>query len=162
MGLISSNGTGPLVAVFCKGTILPMFRYSGIVPSLRASMISSATLLFRCSLVFSTFPSKQSGPSPLLKFEHFIASTISARLKVIDEESIYISSSPSSPFISSSSSCTAYRWSGLLYISLKYLAIASSTSTRSERISSSLSVPILSYRTTGLFAPIMSTLLAVL
>ena len=99
IGLISSSETGPLVAVFCKGTILPMFRYSGTVPSLRASMISSATLLLRCSLAFSTFPSKQSGPSPLLKLEHYIASISSARLKVVDRDSIYISNSLLAPFI---------------------------------------------------------------
>jgi hypothetical protein len=45
----------------------------------------------------------------LLKLEHFIASITSAMLKVADEESIYISSSSLSPFISSSSTSTAYR-----------------------------------------------------
>jgi hypothetical protein len=49
-----------------------------------------------------------------------------------------------------------------LYISLKYSAIASSTRARSSMVSSSPSVPFLSYRTTGLLVLIMRTLLAIL
>ena len=76
------------------------------------------------------------------------------------EESICIAYSASS-FISSSSSCIARRCSGLLYISLKYSAFASSTRARSSMTSSSPSVPFLSYRTTGLLVLIMRTLLAI-
>jgi len=151
IGLISSRATGPLVAVFYSGTILPMFRYSGMAPPLRASRISIAILLLRSSLVYKMLPSKQSGPSPLLKFERFIASIISGSLKAPEEESICIVSSISS-FISSSSYYIARRCSGLLYISLKYSAIASSTRARSSMISSSPSLPFLSYRTTGLWS----------
>ena len=161
IGLISSRATGPFVADFYRGTILPVFRYSGMSPPLRASRISIAILLLRSSLVYRTFPSKQSGPSPLLKFERFIASIISGSLKAPEEESICIVYSISS-FISSSSSYIARKCSGLLYISLKYSAIASSTRARSSMISSSPSLPFLSYRTTGLLVLIMRTLLAIL
>ena len=161
IGLISSRATGPFVADFYRGTILPVFRYSGMSPPLRASRISIAILLLRSSLVYRTLPSKQSGPSPLLKFERFIAFIMSDSLKAPEEESICIVSSTSS-FFSSSSSYIARRCSGLLYISLKYSAIASSTKARSSMISSSPSLPFLSYRTTGLFVLIMRTLLAIL
>ena len=63
------------------------------IPFFSASIISREILLHSSSLSCRMFPSKQSGPNPLLKFEFFMASVISDSLKSPEEESMTMSSS---------------------------------------------------------------------
>jgi hypothetical protein len=69
MGLISSKFQGPFVKVVCSGTKRPTRRYSGIWALLSESAISYMTFVPSRSFLVSTLPSKQSGPSPLLKLD---------------------------------------------------------------------------------------------
>ena len=82
MGLISSKLQGPFVKVFCSGTSQPIRRYSGIWALLSESAISCIIFVPSYSFLVSILPSKQSGPSPLLKFDCYVASRMSSILKV--------------------------------------------------------------------------------
>ena len=82
MGLISSRLQGPLVNVFCKGTKRPTLRYSGICAVFSESAISYITLSPSDTFLVRRLPSKQSGPSPLLKLDYLVAYLMSSRLKV--------------------------------------------------------------------------------
>ena len=82
MGLISSRLHGPLVNVFCKGTKRPTLRYSGICALLSESAISYITFSPSGKFLVRRLPSKQSGPSPLLKLDYLVANLMSSRLKV--------------------------------------------------------------------------------
>ena len=82
MGLISSRLQGPLVNVFCKGTKRPTLRYSGICAVLSESAISYITFSPSGTFLERRLPSKQSGPSPLLKLDYLVASLMSSILKV--------------------------------------------------------------------------------
>lgn len=114
IGLISSRLTGPLVYVFWSGTNLPTLKYSGITAEFRAAVISLSILSPKCSLFCMRFPSKQSGPSPLLKLLLFAASTtyssVNSGTLPLLEESICIVSSTSKSIWSGLSSI----WLGLL------------------------------------------------
>ena len=111
MGLISSRLQGPFVKVFCSGTKRPIRRYSGIWALLSESAISYMTFSPSYSFFERALPSKQSGPSPLLKFDCLVASLMSSTLKVA-VVSIY-SSAISSFWVLLSSRCCCM-WSGLL------------------------------------------------
>jgi len=69
IGLISSRLQGPFVRVFYSGTSRPIRKYSGILALLSESAISYMTLAPNYSFLVSMLPSKQSGPSPLLKLD---------------------------------------------------------------------------------------------
>ena len=111
MGLISSKLQGPLVKVFCSGTKRPTRRYSGIWALLSESAISYMTFAPSYSFFERALPSKQSGPSPLLKLDCLVASRMSSILKVA-VVSIY--SSAISSFWALLSSRCCCMWSGLL------------------------------------------------
>jgi hypothetical protein len=82
MGLISSRLHGPLVNVFCRGTKRPTLRYSGICDLLSESAISCITFSPSGTFLVRRLPSKQSGPSPLLKLDYLVANLMSSRLKI--------------------------------------------------------------------------------
>ena len=111
MGRISSSAHGPLVNVFCKGTSRPTLRYSGMFELLRESAISLITFSLSYSFLLRILPSKQSGPSPLLKLDYLVASLMSSRLKsaVVLIISSAISSSSDTPMLA-----LPCIWSGLL------------------------------------------------
>ena len=82
MGLISSRLQGPLVNVFCRGTKRPTLRYSGIYALLSESAISYIILSSSSTFLVRRLPSKQSGPSPLLKLDYLVGNLMSSRLKI--------------------------------------------------------------------------------
>ena len=158
IGLISSRLTGPLVCVFCNGTSLPILRYSGISALLSALVISNITLLLSCSLFLSALPSKQSGPSPLLKLLCLAASATSY---VLNNGTSSILSFISSSTLNSISWDLTFRCSGILYIPAKYSAMAYSTRVLSSITSNSpVSFSFCTLFTTGWFLLILRTLLA--
>jgi hypothetical protein len=154
MGRISSSAHGPLVNVFCKGTSRPTLRYSGMFELLRESAISLNTFSLSYSFLLRMFPSKQSGPSPLLKLDYLVASLMSSKLK--SAVVLIISSSSDTSMLE-----LTYICSGLLYISAKYSAMTCSTWERSSKTSESpVSLSLLTLETTGWFLLILRTLLA--
>jgi hypothetical protein len=101
---------------------------------LRAIVISVVTLSFNCWLFFNKFPSKQSGPKPLLKLLLFIASITSSlvnggTLALILESICMVSSSPT---LKSTSAGADLLNSGLLYMLVKYFAISPSAAVLSS------------------------------
>jgi hypothetical protein len=116
IGLMSSNLTGPFVCVFYSGTSLPTLKYSGMIALLRASVISAITFSLNWLLFLNTFPSKQSGPKPLLKLLLFIASTTSSLVNGETLLALLVSTliSSSSSTLKSMFLCYSLLYSGLL------------------------------------------------
>ena len=103
MVLISSRLQGPLESVFWRGTRRPTLRYSGIYALFSESAISDITLFPSSSFLVRRLPSKQSGPSPLLKLDCLVAYLMSSRLKV--PVVLIISSAISMSWVTLSSRC---------------------------------------------------------